>query len=382
MDIYVQKHNEVYNRILCDPGIKEEMSEFFTFDVPNAKWSAKYKSRAWDGKIRLLNKMSGRIYSGLIDQVKEFAESREYEIEIEESLQEDDFSIEQAREFIATLNIPLEVRDYQLEGFVHAVRARRGVLVCPTGGGKSLMMYLLARWYNKKTLIIVPNIGLVHQFLAEIKGYGYTDDLHGVSVNERMDSTSNLVITTWQSLDARAPPEEWFSQFSVVLGDEVHQFKAKSLIKIMESFTSAEYKFGFTGSLDGLATNKMVIEGLFGACKTIATTHQLINENYLSKFKIKCVELKHPSAVCEARSKGKWDYKKEISYLIGNAGRNAFIRNLALNLEGNTLVLFQYVEKHGKELFNMIKDNSIKTYYVHGGVDGEKGTDNNSGILI
>ena len=64
---------------------------------------------------------------------------------------------------------------------------------------------------------------------------------------------------------------------------------------------------------------------------------------------------------------------KEIEYLIGNHNRNRFIRNLAISLDKNTLVLYQMVEKHGQVLFDMIKDRAgnRKVFFIHGGVDTE-----------
>ena len=62
-------------------------------------------------------------------------------------------------------------------------------------------------------------------------------------------------------------------------------------------------------------------------------------------------------------------YQEEVDFLVGYEPRNKLIRNLALTQTGNTLVLFQYVEKHGEILYKMIKENSEKVFYVHGGTD-------------
>jgi superfamily II DNA or RNA helicase len=56
-----------------------------------------------------------------------------------------------------------------------------------------------------------------------------------------------------------------------------------------------------------------------------------------------------------------------------NEARNRFITNLALSLEGNTLVLYQYVDKHGKILHEQInkKADGRKVFFVSGEVDGD-----------
>jgi superfamily II DNA or RNA helicase len=59
--------------------------------------------------------------------------------------------------------------------------------------------------------------------------------------------------------------------------------------------------------------------------------------------------------------------------LVKNPQRNAFIKNLALSLKGNSLILFQLVEKHGKELMRLIdaEKKDRKVFFVHGGTDVE-----------
>ena len=81
--------------------------------------------------------------------------------------------------------------------------------------------------------------------------------------------------------------------------------------------------------------------------------------------------LKYPDALCkEARS---WDYNQEMDFIVKHPARNTFIKNLVLSLDGNTLVLFQYVEKHGKDLYALIKEHAKKrhVFFVFGGTDVE-----------
>jgi superfamily II DNA or RNA helicase len=98
-----------------------------------------------------------------------------------------------------------------------------------------------------------------------------------------------------------------------------------------------------------------------------------MDKGQLSDFKIKCLVLKHPDTKCEESTK--WTYQEEIEYLINNEERNKFIKNLAVSLGTNTLVLYQMVEKHGKILYNVIKNTEKigerKVFFVHGGTDTE-----------
>jgi superfamily II DNA or RNA helicase len=168
-------------------------------------------------------------------------------------------------------------------------------------------------------------------------------------------------------------PKEYFQQFDVVIGDEAHLFKAKSLTSILSNLDSCRYRFGFTGTLDGTQTHKLVLEGLFGPVRKVTTTAELIDQKHLADFKIKIIVLSYPEEVRKMITRAA-DYQAEMDYIVKLEARNKFIRNLALSLEGNTLLLFQFVEKHGKELFSKIKEEATgrNVYYVSGSVEGEE----------
>ncbi|NBV27409.1 DEAD/DEAH box helicase [bacterium] len=368
--IKIRYYDEVYIKVECERSMAAELSEYFTFYVPGYKFMPAFRNKLWDGKIRLFNTQNHTLYGGLIDYVKKFAVEREYEYEIADNLElETEFSVKEASDFIATLNIPFEVRDYQLNSFIRCVRKNRALLVSPTASGKSLIIYLLTRYYNAKTLIIVPTISLVAQLSKDMQDYGYDSDKYIYQIMAGVDKSPNkqIVISTWQSiykLDAK-----WFDQFDVVIGDEAHQFKAKSLTTLLSKMTRCKYRFGLTGTLDGTQTHKLVLEGLFGKQFSVTTTKELIDTGKLAAFKIKALILKHTEQ--NSKNAKNYKYQDEIDYLVTNYERNRFIRNLATSLKGNTLVLFQLVEKHGKVLYDMfnstIKDKHVS--FVHGGVD-------------
>jgi len=370
----IEKKNDVYMKVNCDPGVAMELSDYFTFMVPGAKHMHLYKIKKWDGKIRLFQAMSRQTYCGLLQHVIQFAKERNYTIEYADSRDFDDteFSIVEAKEFARDIQLKLEPRDYQLEAFVYAVRKRRALLLSPTASGKSLVIYLLSQMYrNEKVLIIVPTTSLVHQMTSDFISYGGSaEDIHKIYAGQDKNSECPFIITTWQSIYQL--DKDWFQQFKCIIGDEAHLFKAKSLTSILEKTINCPYKFGFTGTLDGTETHKLVLEGLFGSVKKVTTTSELIDQKHLSEFFIKAIVLKHSDEKCELLKKA--DYQQEIDYLVNNKQRNKFIMNLALSLEGNTLILYQLVEKHGEILFDMIKNKGVNNdvYFVYGGVDGEE----------
>ena len=373
--VQIEKVNETYNKIIADPSTIMELSGYFTFDIPGAKFTPAYRNKMWDGKIRLLNSMTCQLYAGLNRYVENFCKTRNYEVEYLSDFSTDEFSVIEAKEFINTINLPekYNARDYQLEAFIHAVRERRALMLSPTASGKSFIIYLIARYYNARTLIIVPTTSLVSQLASDFADYGFVSDkfVHRVFAGQDKQTDKPVTISTWQSIYKM--PKEYFKQFDVVIGDEAHLFKAKSLTSILSMLDNCKYRFGFTGTLDGTQTHKLVLEGLFGPVKKVTSTAELIEQKHLAEFKIKAIVLSYPEEVRKMIARSA-DYQAEMDYLVKLEARNKFIRNLALSLEGNTLLLFQYVDKHGKGLYdNLVKESKDrKIFYVSGEVDGEE----------
>jgi superfamily II DNA or RNA helicase len=372
--LFIQNKDEVYVKIDCDEGISYELREYFTFHVPGYQFTPQYKSRLWDGKVRLWDVRTRQIYRGLVPYVAKFCEERNYEWDYENEIYDEEFSIQEANEFIKTLNLPIEPRDYQVSSFAHAIRSRRALLLSPTASGKSLIIYLIMRYINaKKTLIIVPTISLVSQLAGDFADYGFDSEthIHKIFSGQEKITDKPITISTWQSLHKL--PKAYFRQFDVVIGDEAHLFKAKSLTDIMTGLINAKYRIGTTGTLDGTKTHKLVLEGLFGPVLKVITTKDLMDQKVVADFNIKCLLLKHPDSVCQALKTA--TYQQEIEYLVLNDARNKFISNLALSLTGNTLVLYQYVDKHGKLLQDLINTKTTnserKCFFIYGKTDVE-----------
>ena len=375
-DLKLHKKNEAYIQFECDRNIAQELSDYFTFFVPGYQFTPAYKNRIWDGKIRLADLRTFTIYHGLVPYIEQFCKEREYTVQVDSDINTtENFSINEAEELIASLNLPHEVRDYQLKSFVHAVRNKRMLLLSPTASGKSLIIYLIVRYLQecdyKRGLLIVPTTSLVEQMYSDFKSYGYDSEqyCHRQYAGKDKHTKMFLTITTWQSIYKN--DKEYFEQFDFVLGDEAHQFKAKSLTTILSGCTSAKYRIGTTGTLDGTQTHKLVLEGLFGPVYRSTSTAELIEQGHLADFKIKCLVLKYPESLCkEARN---WDYNQEMEFIVKHQARNNFIKNLTMSLEGNTLVLFHFVEKHGRDLYALIKEHAKKrhVFFVFGGTDVE-----------
>jgi len=371
----IEKKNEVY-LILKDlePSTSQELSSFFTFEVPGAKFMPMYRNRMWDGKIRLFSPGSGEIYVGLLPYIKKFCDRNNVDYIIGEGVEDDrDVVREVVKGFVKSLKPKskgksLKIRDYQIDAVHHAIARNRALLVSPTASGKSLIIYALVRYYHMmglKTLILVPTTSLVEQMYTDFEDYGWSSGTYCQKIYQGHDRkvTRDVVISTWQSIYKM--PKKYFEQFGCIIGDEAHLFKAKSLTGIMTKLHQCKYRFGLTGTLDGTQTHQLVLEGLFGAVENIITTKKLIDSKTLADLKIKCIILKHSNI------REKMAYAEELQYLVGNENRNKFIQDLLLHIDGNTLCLFQLVEKHGQILYDQVKDavKDRKVFFVYGGTN-------------
>lgn len=358
MNVVLTKVNEVFMTVECDDGLARDLFDFFSFTVPNAKFMPSYKNRMWDGKIRLFSIKTKQIYIGLLPYIVRFCEERDYEIEDYSGVLGDGtyLSESQIDSFIKEVKLPFEPRDYQIEAFSSAVEYGRKLLLSPTASGKSLIIYLLTRWYGLKTVVIVPTTSLVEQMSKDFEDYGYTGDICKMYSGQKYFE-SDITITTWQTFSKA--PKDVMQSYDVVIGDEAHGFKANVLKGIMEKLTTTAIRIGTTGTLDGTEVHRLQLEGMFGPVKKVITTSQLMEDGTVAELNIDCIVLNH-------KKQPKMSYQDEMDYLVSCDARNAFITNLVASLSGNTLVLFQYVEKHGAVLQKMLEDRVDNLHYVYG----------------
>ena len=379
--IKVTKKDEVHLRINTEPSIEQEINDFFTFEVPGAKFMPLYRKRMWDGKARLFSMYTKELYIGLLPYLKEFAETLEYKLEVDipDIGEETDVNkLTKALNFQSGGN-PIQIRDYQRDAVDHCIKQGRTLLLSPTASGKSLIIYSLIRYHNargRKQLIVVPTTSLVEQMYGDFQDYASADswsvaeNCHRIYGGKVKDNDSPVVISTWQSIYKF--PKSWFKDFDVFYGDEAHLFKAKSLTTLMNKCTNTPYRIGTTGTLDGTKTHRLVLEGVFGQVHKVTTTKKLMDDKQLANLKIVCCTLNYPDEI--KKQNKSFNYQEEIDWIVTNPKRNEIIKNLTIAQEGNTLVLFQFVEKHGSVLYDMVKkavDKDRQVFFVFGGTATE-----------
>lgn len=383
--ISIEKIDEVHIRVYTDPSIAQELSDFFTFEVPGARFTPKFKAKIWDGKIRMYDMHRKTLYVGLLKYVQDFAERNDYPITyLNQVVNHTDINSDTVKKFAEFLNPcsrgePIQIRDYQIDAVTKAINDERTLLLSPTASGKSFIIYTLMRYHlehGRKCIIVVPTTSLVEQMYSDFEDYSSGNSWKVSNHCQKLYSgftkqvTSNVLITTWQSIYKQ--PASWFENFDVIFGDEAHQFKAKSLGQVMEKTSKARYRIGTTGTIDNSKVHKLVLEGLFGPVYKVITTKQLMDSQQVADLKITALVMKYDIEIRKLISKA--DYQTEMKFIITNEKRNKFIRNLAINCEGNTLVLFQQVEKHGKVLHELIKQKAEENrhvFFIYGGTDTE-----------
>jgi len=367
-------------RVFSDYSTEQELSDFFKFRAPGYQFMPSYRNKIWDGFVRLYNLQTKKIYRGLLPFIIEFANENDHEIEYENALdfEKESVDVDALDDWIDTLNLAdadgngIDFYDYQKEAIVTNIVNERNLILSPTGSGKSAIIYALIRWHlthKRKVLLIVPSTSLVEQMYGDFTDYS---QLNGFSVEKNCqrlysgftkEVSTNVLITTWQSIVSQ--PKSYFNNFDVVIGDEAHTNKSKSLQTIFDKLVNVRFRAGTTGSLDGSKIHSLILQGMFGSIHNVISTRELMDNKQLANLKIKAIMLNHSDEICKA-NKGA-SYTEEMDFLCTHIDRNNFIKNLTLSTKSNTLVLFQYVEKHGKPLFNLISQSTDrKVFLIYG----------------
>lgn len=385
-DITIRKINHSFIRVDSDQDIALELSEAFRFEVPGAKYSPQFKMGRWDGFIRLFNVGSRLIPSGLFKKLIEFIEQRNYSFEVindsdytgyePPDYETPDVTFSSISEYMESMNLhargePLVIRDYQIYGAMVALRFRQGILNAATGSGKSLILYTISRYITEeldgRVLIIVPTVGLTTQLKSDFKDYSsrnsydVEENVHSVSSGIEKTTKKRITISTFQSL--KGLPPEFFNSFTAIISDEGHKIQSESFKAIYEKATEVPYRLACTGTVHETKCHILSMQALTGPVYDVANAKDLIEAEQLVPLKIKAISLNYSPDVCKSFKKAEYD--EELDWIITNPKRNNFIKKLALNCKGTTLVFFRYAVQ-GLELYKLISELSgdRKVFYI------------------
>lgn len=370
--------NESYVKIVCNIDIFKELHERYTFRAENYRFHPKYKAGVWDGYIKMFKYNERLAPKGLVPDIIDYLNDAEYTFELDASFRRYKENIEFSWD---SLNLPFKPHDYQEKAIEVCLRKKRQIILSATGSGKSLIVYSLVRALENSTegkiLICVPTISLVEQIYNDFIDYSKDNGWVTEMVCQKSTDTDvkkfnkKVLITTWQSVYRKG--EDFFSQFEAVIVDEVHTAAAECLNGILNKSVNAFFRFGLTGTLDDSKTNEMNLKAAIGPATRVSSTSELMDRGILTPLKIVGIVIKHPPEI--AKTVYGLSYKDEYNYIVTNTKRNSMIAAMADRCNGNTLVLFRLVEKHGKPLFNKIKEtvgNRKQVVMVYGGTEVEQ----------
>lgn len=151
--------------------------------------------------------------------------------------------VSEVSEFHKRIN-ELELWDYQkeaLEAWKNA--SRRGVIVLPTGAGKTMIALKAIEDAGTSTLIIVPTLVLVEQWKERLEKT--FKERVGI-VGGGKDNVEVLTVTTYDSASLRA--RELGNKFNLLIFDEVHHLPAPTFKKIGEEYI-ALYRLGLSATV-------------------------------------------------------------------------------------------------------------------------------------
>jgi superfamily II DNA or RNA helicase len=365
--------DSVFVNVIAEEGLYRWLSEQFKFRHPN--WKAMQKKMpGWQGFVRFL-KQDGLFPIGLIQRACECIDSAGYNWYFEpvKGVLYDSAATPERVETMASRildNSGMELRDYQLEALTAIFTNKRCVIESGVGSGKSLVIYLIVRamlMQGIRTLIVVPNTGLVNQLFSNfVDDYDWTDCgdyCNVVYSGVRYDAEAPILISTWQSLvnkDGR-----FFKDFGCVIIDEAHGAKAESLISVSEMCVNANYRIGTTGTLPDEPLDLMRIEGHLGRVVFNLSAGELVKRGVLSKFKINSLLIHNEHEPFET-------YEEEMNYVETLAWRNAVALNVIRKKTqptDNVVLLFkkrEHLETMLESCKNEFPDRIV--YAIHGDI--------------
>ncbi|MFW6130960.1 MAG: DEAD/DEAH box helicase family protein [Atribacterota bacterium] len=363
----IVKINNVYGRVITnDPFIIKDLYNYFSMFVKNHWFQPKVKAGTWDGKIHLVWK-NGQFPLGLYKEVLQFVKRNNLKILIDKQLKIKTEIKDFEKITLEWLDENWIPRVYQIEGALKAIRNRRCILEHATGSGKSLtlaliMMYFFITEEVKKTLILVPSLGLIEQMESDLISYGVPHDWIGKFNKDIKDKKQPIIISTWQSM---AKQKKLTEQFDLLITDECHSLQGDVVRSVSENAINADIRIGCTGSMPDFKTDKYQVTSTLGPVLHIVKAKKLIDQGFISDIKIKLYHLIYPDYI-KKELKGA-DYHLEKDYIENYNPRNniiKFITHKHAEKDQNVLILATKLDHLDKIKESLENVKSIKHLFL------------------
>ncbi len=135
-----------------------------------------------------------------------------------------------------------ELRGYQEEAVSRWMVDKRGIIVLPTGSGKTYVAMEIIRELNVPVLVVVPTLDLVDQWIEKLSVFGRVGEYSG-----RKKEIMPITVSTYDSAYLNA--EILGNRFLLIVFDEVHHLPSESF-RITAEMSAAPYRLGLTATVE------------------------------------------------------------------------------------------------------------------------------------
>lgn len=283
--------------------------------------------------------------------------------------------------------LKLTPRNYQAQGIEQALRQGCGVLLYPTGSGKTLIMAGIAKNILdssiNSTVFIVTLTHLVEQTRTTLIDYGFDPKTVSVWTGTNEFVPARVVICGPQILvsaikrpEKYSEPLDFLSKTEAFIVDEVHQVKKENKIVDFEKYVKTHHRFGFTGTLPEEKQDEWNVIGMFGPVISTVSREELVKNGSITDVvvcEVKMDYLEYPEYVRGGgQQAGMQNFRYEQNFLYTSDFRNKTISKIALKTKKNCLVLVDRIE-HGELLVATMRalDKEKEVFFIRGEVEGE-----------
>lgn len=248
--------------------------------------------------------------------------------------------LDEARKYVALDRVHAldrTPRDYQVEAVeLWRKSGRRGVVVLPTGAGKSLVAELCIADANRSALIVAPTLDLVGQWYDALKrAFGDPVGVLGGGLHELRD----LTVSTYDS--AHLHIDKYGDRFGLIVFDEVHHLPGASYAMAAE-MCLAPFRLGLTATLERTDGWHDRIGTLVGPVVARREITDLAGE-FLAPYRTECLEVHLSAEDREAYELARMTYRgfcEEQGIRTGAVGGwHAFLRVAARSRAGRQAFL-------------------------------------------
>jgi superfamily II DNA or RNA helicase len=178
------------------------------------------------------------------------------------------------------LHSKIILRDYQQQALdAWILNNKRGVIVLPTGSGKTVIGINAISLLNTPTLVVVPTLDLLDQWRSKLKEE-FKVDVGKLGGGEQ--EIKAITVSTYDSAYIHAA--RLGNKFGLIIFDEVHHLPAESFKQIAEMFASP-FRMGLTATYERDDGLHIELNRLIGGKVFEKKVKELAGE-HLSPFRI------------------------------------------------------------------------------------------------